>query len=388
MALLPPSSSANDGGAATELLVEAVGSTRTLILNRPKQLNTITSAMIKALFRCFTAYGKDDGVKLLIIKGKGRAFCAGGDVATCVRSIHNDGWKWGADFFRNGYLLAYIIATYNKPQVSILTGIVMGAGAGLSLHGRFRVATDSTVFAMPETALGLFPDTGASYFLSRLPGFYGEYVALSGAKMDGAEMLACGLATHFVQSKRLLLLEESLKKVDTSNIFVVCGIIDQFAEQPSLRQNSSLKRLDIINKCFSKRTVEEIIFTLDQEASNLADEWVVETIQSLRKASPTSLKISLRSIREGRTQTIGECLRREYRMVCHVLRGDFSRDFFEGSRAILIDKDPNPKWMPSQLEQVHEEAVEQYFSKIDHPWCEDLNLLGTCSHGRNIESKL
>ncbi|XP_072151700.1 3-hydroxyisobutyryl-CoA hydrolase 1 [Setaria viridis] len=157
----------------------------------------------------------------------------------------------------------------------------------------------------------------------------GEYVALAGARLEGAEMLACGLATHFVHSNRLLLLEESLKKVDTSNPFIVCGIIDQFSEQPSPKQNSSLNRLEIINKCFSKRTVEEIISSLEQVASNLPDEWVAATIQSLKNASPTSLKISLRSIREGRTQTVGECLSREYRMVCHVVRGDFSRDFFE-----------------------------------------------------------
>ncbi|CAN6319096.1 unnamed protein product [Urochloa humidicola] len=386
MASLPPGGAA--GADSDQLLVEANGSTRTLVLNRPKQLNALSSAMIMGLLRCFTAYEKDDGVKLLIMKGKGRAFCAGGDVAAVVRSINNESWKYGADYFRNEFLLNYIIATYSKPQVSILAGIVMGGGAGVSLHGRFRVATENTVFAMPETALGLFPDIGASYFLSRLPGFYGEYVGLAGARLDGAEMHACGLATHFVQINRLQSLEESLKKVDTSNPFAVCGIIDQFAQQPSLKENSSLNRLEIINKCFSKGTVEEIISALEQEASNSADEWVAATIQSLKKASPTSLKISLRSIREGRTQTVGECLRREYRMVCHVMRGDFSRDFFEGCRAILIDKDRNPKWMPPRLEQVHDEAVEQYFSRIDDPQWEDLNLPARHSHGRNIESKL
>ncbi|XP_008670921.1 probable 3-hydroxyisobutyryl-CoA hydrolase 3 isoform X1 [Zea mays] len=376
------------GGNSEQLLVEAHGNTRTLILNRPKQLNALSYAMIKRLLRCFTAYVKDDGVKLLIIKGSGRAFCAGGDVVACVQSINNDGWKWGDDFFRDQYFLNYIIATCIKPQISLLTGIVMGGGAGVSLHGRFRVATDNTVFAMPETFLGHFPDVGASYFLSRLPGFYGEYVALTGARLDGAEMLACGLATHFVPSNRMLLLEESLKKVNTSNSFVVCSTIDQFSQQPSLKQKSSLNRLEIINKCFSKRTVEEIISSLEQVASNMADEWAAETIRYLKRASPTSLKITMRSMREGRTQTIGECLQREYRMVCHVIRGDFSRDLFEGCRAILVDKDKNPKWMPTRLEQVHDEAVEEYFSRIDDPRWEDLNLPVICSHGRIMDSKL
>ncbi|CAL4992061.1 unnamed protein product [Urochloa decumbens] len=385
MALPTPGSTA--GATTDQLLVEANGSTRTLILNRPKQLNSLSSTMIKELLRYFTAYEKDDGVKLLIVKGKGRGFCAGGDVAAGVQSIYN-GLEMGCRFLQKSVFVKLHNCTYIKPQVSLLTGIVMGGGAGLSLHGRFRVATDKTVFAMPETALGLFPDTGASYFLSRLPGFYGEYIALTGARLDGVEMLACGLATHFVQSNRLLLLEESLEMVDASNTFAVCGVVDQFAEQPALKENSSLKRMELINKCFSKRTVEEIISALEQVASNLVDGWLAATIQSLKKASPTSLKITLRSIREGRTQTVGECLRQEYRMVCHVVRGDFRRDFFEGCRAILVDKDQNPKWMPPRLEQVHEKAVEQYFSKISDPEWEDLNLPIRHSHGRNIESKL
>ncbi|XP_052134355.1 3-hydroxyisobutyryl-CoA hydrolase 1-like [Oryza glaberrima] len=383
MATPPPADS-------DQVLVEANGVTRTLLMNRPKQLNALSSAMITGFLRCFTAYEEDEGVKLLlIVKGKGRAFCAGGDVAAVVRSINNDSWKYSAHFFRNEFLLNYIIATYNKPQVSLLTGIVMGGGAGVSIHGRFRVVTESTVFAMPETALGLFPDIGASYFLSRLPGFYGEYVGLTGVRLDAPEMLSCGLASFLCSLlQRLALLEESLKKVDTSDPFAICGIIDQYSQQPSLKEKSALNRLEIINKCFSKRTVEEIIASLEQEAPNVADEWVASAIQSLRKASPTSLKISLRSIREGRTQTVGECLRREYRMVCHVMRGDFSRDFFEGCRAILLDKDRNPKWMPPWLEEVHDEVVEKYFSKVDDPEWEDLDLPPRRSHGRRLVPKL
>uniref|UniRef100_A0A0D9XMT2 3-hydroxyisobutyryl-CoA hydrolase n=1 Tax=Leersia perrieri TaxID=77586 RepID=A0A0D9XMT2_9ORYZ len=282
MASPPPPPADSD-----QVLVETNGVTRTLVLNRPKQLNALSSAMIMGFLKHFTAYQDDEGVKLLIVKGKGRAFCAGGDVAAVVRSINNDSWKYGAHFFRNEFLLNYIIATYNKPQVSLLTGIVMGGGAGVSIHGRFRVVTESTVFAMPETALGLFPDIGASCFLSRLPGFYGEYVGLTGVRLDAPEMLACGLATHFVPSDKLALLEESLKKVDTSNPFAICGIIDQYSQQASLKEKSVLNRLEIIDRCFSKRTVEEIIASLEQEALNVADEWIAAAIQSLRKASPT-----------------------------------------------------------------------------------------------------
>ncbi|KAH9788904.1 3-hydroxyisobutyryl-CoA hydrolase 1 [Citrus sinensis] len=259
-------------------------------------------------------------------------------------------------------------------KVSILNGIVMGGGAGVSIHGRFRVATENSVFAMPETALGLFPDIGASYFLSRLPGFFGEYVGLTGARLDGAEMRACGLATHFVPSSRLALLEEALYKVNSSDPAVISAVIDKFSLEPYLKDHSAYHWMDVIDKCFSRRTVEEILSALESESTNRADAWISDAIQSLKKASPTSLKISLRSIREGRLQGVGQCLIREYRMVCHVMMGEVSKDFFEGCRAILLDKDKNPKWKPSKLELVNDNMVDQYFSKINDDRWEDIKL--------------
>ncbi|TVU31583.1 hypothetical protein EJB05_23273 [Eragrostis curvula] len=369
------------GGDSDQVLIEENGSTRTVILNRPRQLNALSSTMIMGLLRYFIEYARDDRVKLLIMKGKGRAFCAGGDVSALVRSINNDSWKYGADLFRNHFLLNHIIATYNKPQVSLLSGIVMGGGAGVSIHGRFRVATDNMVFAMPETALGHFPDIRASYFLSRLPGFYGEYVGLAGARLDGAEMLACGLATHFVHSNNLMLLVTLIHYELFATVFCQVGQLWHMGVV-----HSRLKRLSFLEESLKKVDTSDPF--AEQEASNSADEWVAATINSLKKASPTSLKISLRSIREGRTQSVGECLRREYRMICHVMRGDFSRDFFEGCRATLIDKDRNPKWMPARLEQVYDEAVEKYFSKVDDPQWEDLNLPARHSHGRLLVPKL
>ncbi|OAY38989.1 3-hydroxyisobutyryl-CoA hydrolase 1 [Manihot esculenta] len=356
------------------VLVEENLSARTLILNRPKQLNALSYQMISRLMELFLAYEEDPNVKLLVLKGNGRAFCAGGDVSAVVLDIRKGNWRLGAQFFAKEFILNYVIATYTKPQVSILNGIVMGGGAGASVHGRFRVATENSVFAMPETALGLFPDIGASYFLSRLPRFFGEYVGLTGARLDGAEMLACGLATHFVPSAKLSLLEEALHKVDSSDPANISSIIDEYSEQPYLKEQSAYQRLDIIDRCFSRRTVEEILSALEREAMNKPDAWISTTIQSLKKASPTSLKISLRSIREGRLQGVGQCLVREYRMVCHVMQGKLSKDFLEGCRAILIDKDKNPKWDPPKLEFISNSMVEQYFSKIDDEEWEDLQL--------------
>ncbi|PHT39854.1 3-hydroxyisobutyryl-CoA hydrolase 1 [Capsicum baccatum] len=266
------------------------------------------------------------------------------------------------------------MATYSKPQVSILNGIVMGGGAGACIHGRFRVATEKSVFSMPETAMGLFPDVGASYFLSRLPGSFGEYAGLTGARLDGAEMLACGLATHFVSSDKLPLLEHELAKVDTSDPDAISAIISRFSNIPKLKEESPCHRMKIIDHCFSPRSMEEIISTLESEALDKKDGWISSTIQLLKKASPTSLKITLKLIREGRLQGVGSCLVREYRVICHVLRGEFNRDILEGFRAILIDKDRNPKWEPSRLELISDDDVDRYLSEIDDEDWEDLKL--------------
>ncbi|KAM7465020.1 hypothetical protein LguiB_012582 [Lonicera macranthoides] len=246
------------------VLVEHNSSVRTIILNRPKQLNALSSQM-----------------------GKGRAFCAGGDVAAVVRDIKEGNWKLGAKYFWKEFILNYVMATYNKPQV----------------------------FAMPETALGLFPDVGASYYLSRLPGFFREYVGLVGARLDGAEMLACGLATHFVPAERLSMLEEALNMVDSSDPTVISGMISEFSQYPNLKERSAYYW------CFSRRTVEDILSALEIEAKNSKDDWISTTLQSLKKASPMSLKISLRSIREGRLRGVGECLVRvQNGLSCHERR--------------------------------------------------------------------
>ncbi|KAH7525241.1 hypothetical protein FEM48_Zijuj06G0204200 [Ziziphus jujuba var. spinosa] len=401
-------------GHEGQVLVEEKAFVRTLTLNRPRQLNALSSQMISRLLELFTAYEDDSNVKLIIVKGKGRAFCAGGDVAAVVHEMNKGKWRLGAEFFRKEFILNYLLATYSKPQVSILNGIVMGGGAGVSIHGRFRVATEKSVFAMPETALGLFPDIGASYFLSRLPGFFGEYVGLTGSRLDGAEMLVCGLATHFVPSTRLSLLEEALCKANSSDPAIISSIIDEYSQQPSLKEQSAYRRfdhrlldlrlsmnvlqyarerytsnklikelnwvthfviqLDVIDKCFSQRTVEEILSALEREAIYKTDDWITSTIQTLKKASPMSLKIWLRSIREGRLEGVGQCLIREYRMVCHVLRGEVSKDFAEGCRAILLDKDRNPKWNPSRLELISDDMADLYFSKVDDEDWKDLKL--------------
>ncbi|KAJ4903217.1 3-hydroxyisobutyryl-CoA hydrolase 1 [Raphanus sativus] len=352
----------------SQVLVDETSNVRILTLNRPKKLNALSLNMINRLLQLFLAYEEDPSVKLIILKGQGRAFCAGDDVSAVVRDIRLGKWRRSADFMSLGYTLNYVMATYSKDQVSILNGIVMGGGTGVCVHGRFRIATENTVFAMPQTSLGIFPDVGASYFLSRLPGFFGEYIGLTGARLDGAEMLACGLATHFVPSTRLTALEADLCRIGSSDpVTFASTILDAHTQYPHPKHTSAchrqlsiyffLCRLDVIDKCFSRRTVEEIIYALEREATHKPDDWISATIGALEKASPASLKISLRSvrfedasqsqvcndgkdkltvivlykfqIREGRLQGLGQCLIRENRMASHVLKGEISKDFVE-----------------------------------------------------------
>ncbi|RWR87396.1 3-hydroxyisobutyryl-CoA hydrolase 1-like protein [Cinnamomum micranthum f. kanehirae] len=389
------------------ILVEEKSFVRTITLNRPQKLNALSYTMISQLLKYFKAYEEDSNVKLVIIKGMGKAFSVGGDAKAGARYITEGHWTFAAKFYDKQLSLNYVMATYRKPQVictsnlrlnglidlplpsysfhsdkgtlmkvSLIDGIVMGGGAGASMHGKFRVVTENTVFSMPETSLGLFPDVGASYFLSRLPGFLGEYLGLTGARLDGAEMLACGLATHFVLSSNLSLLEEALQSINLADPPSVCTIIDQFSIRGVSKESSVIRRLDIVNKCFSKATVEEIILALEHETETETEteEWITAAIKSLKKASPINLKVFLRSIREGRSQNISQCLMREYRMLCHAGRGTVSYDFFEGWRAILFDKDKRPKWDPYNLESISEEMVDQYFNKVDEEDWEDLKI--------------
>ncbi|KAL6012483.1 3-hydroxyisobutyryl-CoA hydrolase 1 [Asimina triloba] len=322
---------------------------RTLTLNRPKNLNALTIQMVDRLLKRFLAYEKDPNVKLVILKARGPAFCAGGDAAAVAHFMTSGKRAYATKFYTTQQKMDYVMATFKKAQVSLINVIVMGGGAGASMHGKFRVVTENAVFAMPETSLGLCPDVGASHFLSRLPGSFGEYLGLTGARLDAAELVACGLATHF----NLPLLEEALKTVDSSDPAAISAVIDDFALRPRLKDDSPYRRwaisqqldsqremdrtpnasmtliflLDIINKCFSKGTVEEILAAL---------------------------------IRIGRTQDIGQCLIREYRMISHAATRTISNDFYE--------------WGPAKLELVTREMVANHFAVVDDEEWEELQL--------------
>ncbi|KAK3422082.1 hypothetical protein EUGRSUZ_G02639 [Eucalyptus grandis] len=299
-------------------------------------------------------------------QGNGRAFCAGGDVMRVICTAMAGHWSLGSRFYGLQLILDYLLATYTKPVVALVDGIVMGGGAGLSMQATFCVVTENTVFAMPEASIGLFPDVGASKFLSKLPGAFGEYLALTGARLNGGEMLACGLVSHFVLSKELPLLEKAMCEEAPLSKSTVLDLLNKFAHNPNMNENSIFRRLEIINRCFSRPTVEEIFSSLENEIENNgAEKWIEDAMRSMRSASPTSLKITLKSIRKGRTQDLEQCLTHEYTVFCNMLRGSINRDFFEGSRAILFDKDKKAKWDPPKLELVADDMVDKFFTSLD-----------------------
>ncbi|KAK7270738.1 hypothetical protein RJT34_26127 [Clitoria ternatea] len=349
-----------------QVLFRGNSSVKVVILNRPPKLNVLSHEMVCQIKHNLELYENDPSVKLVILKGNGKAFCAGGDVVCVITSSVAGHWTYAASFYKKQLILDHLIATYKKPMVSLINGVVMGGGAGLSMNTTFRVVTEKAAFAMPEASLGLFPDVGSNYFLSRLPGFIGEYIGLTGARLDGAEIVACGLATHFVPSEKLSSLENALQ---AANYQTVSTVIEMFAEKANVKEDSPFSRLETIYRCFSKGTVEEIIQSLENELENGAEQWITNGLTYMRSSCPTSLKIFLKSIRKGRGQSIDQCLLRDYNIACHFFRRTVSNDFYEGSRAKLFDKDNKPKWEPSRLELVNEETVDQYFRNInDEEW--------------------
>ncbi|TXG62382.1 hypothetical protein EZV62_013745 [Acer yangbiense] len=216
--------------------------------------------MISQMEKRLEDYENDPQVKLVILKGNGKAFCAGGDNIAIYKFLTAGDWSFGSSYFNKLFTLQYLVSTYKKPLVAILDGVVMGGGAAVSMLADFKIVTENTVFSVPEGALG--SSIGDSYSLSRLPGYFGEYLALTGVQIDGAEMIECGLATHFVFSKDLRPLENALEKVDSPDTSAISQLIRKFMHKPNIKQHSVYNRLPTVNKCFSGETVEDILLSL------------------------------------------------------------------------------------------------------------------------------
>ncbi|GJU44356.1 3-hydroxyisobutyryl-CoA hydrolase-like protein 1, mitochondrial [Tanacetum coccineum] len=346
------------------VMVERNASSRIVVLNRPSFLNALNTPMISRAHKLYESWEDDPRVGFTVMKGNGKAFCSGGDIVAMHDMIKEGNIEGSKEIFSRAYKFIYLIHTYLKPNVAILDGITMGGGAGISIPGTFRIATDKTAFATPEVLIGLNPDGGASYYLSHLPGYLGEYLALTGDILNGTEMMACGLATHYSHSANILLIEERLRNLATDDPCVINASLDKFAYLDFPPIKSFLKRMETVNKCFSHDTVEEIINALEWEAAQTHDKWCHSILKKLNYASPLSLKVSLRSIREGRFQTLDQCLIREYRLISRAMSCQISGDFCEGVRARMLDKDFAPKWDPPTLEHVSQDMVDEHFCPL------------------------
>jgi enoyl-CoA hydratase len=405
-----------------EILLERRGAAGIITLNRPAALNAVTRAMVATLREALERWRDDSAIgRVIVTAAGGRAFSAGGD----LRHIYDAGLAGRQSesiaFWREEYALNALIKRYPKPYVALIDGIVMGGGVGISIHGSHRVAGDRFEFAMPEVGIGFFPDVGATWFLPRLPGQIGTYCALTGERLRAADAVAAGIATHRVASTRFAELVTALCAA-----VAVDAILAAFAEaaitsprlpgevDPSLpfRANgregkvrvrtrrsepggtlshpdplpASGKRANgttpvlasplettagpviahrrAIDRIFAADSIEEILALLDAEASTASSHarWAGEVAAAIRSKAPLSLKIALSQMRRGRSYAFERCMQAEFRVVSRVAYG---HDFYEGIRAVIIDKDNRPQWRPATLAEVTTASVERHFAPLE-----------------------
>ncbi|WP_127089770.1 enoyl-CoA hydratase/isomerase family protein [Aquabacter cavernae] len=341
-----------------EVLFERRGEAGIITLNRPKALNALSHQMVRMIHPQLLEWADDPQVTRVVLKAAGeKAFCAGGD----IRAIYDLGRSGQADeaitFWREEYLLNHYIGTYPKPYVSLIDGICMGGGFGLSAHGAYRVAGDRYLFAMPEVNIGLFPDVGGTYVLPRLPGARGVYLALTGARIKAADAKAVGLATHVVPSARMAELEAALAGGEP-----VDAALAAYSAAPAPAPLDA--HGDLIADAFGRTDIGAILARLDEIAGTdgEAAAFARKSADAMRAACPTSLAITMEQMRRGPTLTLGGALATEFRVVNRVARG---HDFYEGVRAIIVDKDNAPRWEPARLADVDPDVIQAHFAPID-----------------------
>lgn len=334
--------------ADAEVLFERRGHLGVITLNRPRAVNALNAGMVAAMLRRLTAWADDDGVATVLVQGSGeRGLCAGGDIVAIYRDILAGGDET-AGFWEAEYRLNSLISRYPKPYVAFMDGLVLGGGVGISAHGSVRIVTERTRTGMPETTIGFVPDVGGTLLLSRSPGETGTHAALTGAHLSGADALFLGLADHFVPSGNLAALAAALEN-ESAEAAVV-----RFAEKAP--DSALAAQRDWMDACYSTDDAEEIVRRLRAAGGEAAA--AADTIEA---KSPTSVKVTLASLRRSRGQTLDETLAQEYRVGLRCLTGP---DFREGIRAQVVDKDRNPQWRPATLQEVHADDVERYFAPL------------------------
>jgi len=345
-----------------DILFERRGVAGIVTLNRPRALNAVTHEMVRALKVQLDAWARAPAIERIVLTAAaGRAFCAGGD----IRALYDLGtagrYAQMLSFYREEYVLNTLMKRYPKPYVSLIDGFCMGGGVGLSIHGTYRVAGDRFQFAMPEAGIGFFPDVGATWFLPRLPGQLGTYCALTGGRLGPADGIAATVATHRVPSERFGALAGALAEPAP-----VDAILAAFAAprgEPVLEEHRAL-----IDRAFRHERVEDILSALDAATAERGREasFAAETAAAIRAKSPTALKVALAQVRAGTGLSFEACMQTEFRIVSRMVHG---RDFYEGVRALIVDKDNAPRWRPGALADVTDADVARYFAPLgDDEW--------------------
>lgn len=335
------------------------GGLAAIVLNRPRVLNALSPRQLSGLGRLLLEWRDDPAVGAVVIEGAGeRAFCAGGD----IRAVWDNRLAGRDDaniaIFRDEYRLDRLIHHYPKPFVAVLDGIVMGGGAGVSVNGRWRVATERTLFAMPEAAIGFFPDVGATHFLSRCPGRIGRFLGLTGTRLGPADCLWAGLATHYVPASALPALKADLRRAAGSAEpgGAVAAVLGEHHREPGVSWLA--ETADAIDRVFAAPSPREVVSALVAEGT----EWARQALEAMGDASPTSLGVIQRQLSDGKGLGFDDAIRREFRLACRFLAG---HDFIEGIRALVIDKDRTPRWSPPTLADLSAARIDALFAPLD-----------------------
>ncbi|HEY5070783.1 MAG TPA: enoyl-CoA hydratase/isomerase family protein [Caulobacteraceae bacterium] len=341
-----------------EVQVRVEGAVGRLILDRPNALGALTTAMCEAMIEALLAWRDDDMVEAVLIDHAGeRGFCAGGDIRALADSVAGDGVE-ARRFFFTEYRLDHLLFTYDKPVITVMDGVTMGGGVGISWPARYRIATERTTFAMPETGIGLFPDVGGGWYLPRLHGAAGLWLAMTGSRLKAAGCEILGIATDFIPAARL----EEVKVAIIAEPQAIEAILAQFEADPG--RSAMIEHHDQIDRVFDRPTVEAIVAALAAEGS----EWAREQLAILARKSPLSLKTAHRQLRLGAAMTdFGEVMAMEMRIAARLVAG---HDFSEGVRAVILDKDNAPAWRPDTLAGVTEAMLDAVFAPLpaDQEW--------------------
>ena len=353
----------------SELLVNIHNHIAFVALNRPQALNSLSYGMVKALRDLLSKWEDDDSINAVLVRGAGeKAFCAGGDVRFIYDSFNSERTEH-LQFFCDEYKLDHQIHRYPKPIIALMDGIVMGGGMGIAQGAHIRIVTDRTRMAMPETAIGLFPDVGASYFLSRLEGAMGIYLGITGKDIKAPDILAAGLGDIYLDTYSVVAIDDRLKDIawtddHSQDIEMALNTLASEPKTPAMLEPLG----DVIDMHFSEPTLPAIIASLKNESHTPLTDWATQTLAGLNKRSPLMMSVTLEQLHRGRRMSLADCFRLELNLVYACFD---QGDFIEGVRALIVDKDQQPQWKPPTLNDVTQDEIDDFFvprwSRREHP---------------------